>query len=482
MNAGRSSLRLAVRDLSHRFGGLVAVNNVSLDLHAGEILGLIGPNGSGKSTLMKLLMGVLRPTHGSIVLNNFQIAGWPAHRVARAGVGIVFQHSRHLPRQTVLEHIKLGLLSDSLTTWVAPASLQARALQIAARLGLQAVVNRLPASLAFADLRRMEIAKAIARDPQVVLIDEPFAGLNAAEVLEFSDLIRSLRDEGRAVLLVDHNVKGVVALVDRVVALYLGSVVAQGAAREVMADETVRRVYLGGKLEVAKRAPARGEGPPLLELADLNVTYGKAQALNQVSLQIREREFVSIVGLNGAGKTTLFNAISGMLPYAGSIRLAGQDLAGKSGAQIARQGVIQCPETRELFGHLSVGENLQIAGLHLPKAERRAQLEWLLELLPILRSRFQAGGRDPERRRAANAGHLPLPHVPAAPADARRAVARACAADTRAPVQGAGAPAAKHPADRPAVRAERHFCAAARRPAVRAGKRQHRLERDPGPV
>jgi ABC-type branched-subunit amino acid transport system ATPase component len=371
-----------------RFGGLVAVNDIGFDVKSGEILGLIGPNGSGKSTVMKLIMGIVRPNGGTVRLNGMAIEGWPPHRIARAGVGLVFQHSRPLQRQTVLEHIKLALLPDKLLHLIGDASVDERARAIAERLGLGAVVDRLPRTLAFADLRRMEIAKAIARDPKVVLIDEPFAGLTSGEVAEFSKLIDELRKEGRAVLLVDHNVKSVAALVDRVFAMYLGERVAEGTAQDVMNNETVRRVYLGGTLEVAARSTTDTTTAPMLEVEGLSVHYGKAQALEQVSLRIHEREFVSIVGLNGAGKTTLFNAISGLLPYSGEIRFAGTSLAGRSGARIARDGIIQCPETRELFGDLSVRENLEVAGLHQPKADRADQLEWLFDLFPILQARL----------------------------------------------------------------------------------------------
>ena len=137
-----------------------------------------------------------------------------------------------------------------------PQRVDGRARAIAERVGLARVMDRHPATLPFADLRSMEMAKAIARDPKVVLVDEPFAGLTAAETGAFSDLIRGFRDEGRAVLLVDHNVKSVAALVDRVVAMYLGEHVAEGTAEEVMRNETVRRVYLGGSSRRV-RAPRR---------------------------------------------------------------------------------------------------------------------------------------------------------------------------------------------------------------------------------
>jgi ABC-type branched-subunit amino acid transport system ATPase component len=386
--------RLQVENLTKRYGGLVAVKNVTLQVRAGEIVGLIGPNGSGKSTLMKLVMGIEPCSGGTVALEGTDITRWPSHRVARAGVGIVFQHSRPLHRQTVLENIKLALLPDSLLRLFADRDVDIRARAIADRVGLAGVVNRHPSTLPFADLRRMEMAKAVARNPKVVLVDEPFAGLTLSEVGVFSDLIRSFRDEGRAVLLVDHNVKSVAALVDRVFAMYLGERIAEGTADEVMRNPTVRRVYLGGEITASQhRAAAGAAKPPLLEVDDVSVFYGKAQALDKVRLHVGQGEFVSIVGLNGAGKTTLFNAMSGLVPYSGKITFGGDDLRRKTAGAIAREGLVQCPESRELFGDMSVRENLDLGGQHLSVARRRQQFDWLLELFPILKERRSQAAR-----------------------------------------------------------------------------------------
>jgi branched-chain amino acid transport system ATP-binding protein len=249
-------------------------------------------------------------------------------------------------------------------------------------------MDRRPPTLPFADLRRLELAKAIARDPKVVLVDEPFAGLTLAEVATFSELIRSFRDEGRAVMLVDHNVKSVAALVDRVLAMYLGEEIVTGRAEDVMRNETVRRVYLGGAIETSARPESDfTDKVPLLQVENISVHYGKAQALENVSIHVHQGEFVSVVGLNGAGKTTLFNTISGFLPYTGEILRGGEKLRGTSPAQIAKSGIVQCPETRELFGEMTVRENLDLGGQHLDPAEQTKQLEWLFDLFPILKQR-----------------------------------------------------------------------------------------------
>ena len=226
-----AAAKLEVSGLQKRFGGLTAVRDVSFSVHAGEILGLIGPNGSGKSTVMKSILGVERPDAGSVRVDGQEVSGWPPHRIARLGVGMVFQHSRPLYRQTVLENILLGLLPDHLLDLLPTAATEARARAIAERVGLTAVLDRRPATLPFADLRKIEIAKAIARDPQVVLIDEPFAGLTARETASFARLITEMRDDGRAVLIVDHNVKSMSALVDRVYAMHVGEKIAEGTVQ-----------------------------------------------------------------------------------------------------------------------------------------------------------------------------------------------------------------------------------------------------------
>src|SRR5271156_5019612 len=171
-----------------------------------------------------------------------------------------------------------------------------------------------------------------------------------------------MRDDGRAVLIVDHNVKSISALVDRIYAMHVGERIAEGTVEEVMANPTVRKVYLGGALETAARPEtAFGDAKtPFLEIDNLSVVYSKAQALENVSLHVHQGEFVAVVGLNGAGKTTLFNAISGLVPYAGEIRREGQTLRGQTAAAIARDGVVQSPEERELFGPMMVSENLDI--------------------------------------------------------------------------------------------------------------------------
>ena len=391
---------------------------------------------------------------------------------------MVFQHSRPLNRQTVLENIMVALLPDSLFMLFADKALTERAKWIAERVGLGAVMDRRPPTLPFADLRRLELAKAIARDPKVVLVDEPFAGLTLAEVGTFSELIRSFRDEGRAVLLVDHNVKSVAALVDRVLAMYLGEEIITGRADEVMRNETVRRVYLGGAIETSARPETSFKDKvPLLQVENISVHYGKAQALENVSIHVHQGEFVSVVGLNGAGKTTLFNAISGFLPYTGEIVRDGEKLRGTSPARIARSGIVQCPESRELFGEMTVRENLDLGGQHLSDAGQGQATRLAVRAVSDPEGAPGPDGADAVGRRAADAGDRPRADDAAENPDPRRADAGPGAGHSRTIVEGAGEAAADHADHGAARRAERDLRAAPCRPRLCAGARAHRLGR-----
>jgi branched-chain amino acid transport system ATP-binding protein len=380
---------LEVTDLSKRFGGLKAADGITFTVDRGEILGLIGPNGSGKSTVMNLIMGVLKPDSGSIRLNGKEIGGRPPNRIAEHGVSMVFQHSRPLHQQTVLQNLYLALLPNRLFNFRLSSDVDARAHDALKLVGLEHLADRKPSELPFAGLRRLELAKSLVRTPSLLLLDEPFAGLSASEMDEFSDLIRQLRSDERAIILVDHNVRGVRALVDRVVAMSSGQKIADGLPDHVLADPQVREVYLGKGDEAVFRlahAPVR-DTPPALQVENVSVRYGEAIALDDVSLDVPRGGVTAVVGLNGAGKTSLFNAICGIIPAAGIIRYGGQVPPTRRAHEIARSGVVLCPETRELFTDMTVQENLRIGGNALGSHDRRRQMDLVESLFPRLAER-----------------------------------------------------------------------------------------------
>ncbi|MGN8198390.1 ATP-binding cassette domain-containing protein [Salinisphaera sp. RV14] len=382
---------LEVSDLSKRFGGVQAVNKLSFSVDAGEILGLIGPNGSGKSTTLSLLMGVQRADDGHIRCQGRDVRKVRLYQSAAHGLAMVFQHSRPLKRQTTIQNIKLALLSGGLLDCLPRPALTRRAREVADWVGLSRVADVTADQLSFSELRRLEFAKALALEPRVLLLDEPFAGLAPAEVRQFITFIREFQSPERGIVLVDHNVKAVAGLVDRVVAMHQGARIAEGTADEVMRDAKVREVFLGTAMEDRtghKRTEApRADAPPLLSTRIDGVRYGKAEALQEVYIDVAKGEFVSVVGLNGAGKTSLFNAITGFVDYQGDVLWQGSSIKGRSSASISRSGIAHCPEDRKLFRYMSVEENLELGGFYLDRKAKQETLGEVFELFPRLAER-----------------------------------------------------------------------------------------------
>ncbi len=224
---------LEVVNLEKRFGGIYAANNVNFEVNEHEILGLIGPNGAGKSTIMHLIIGLYKPTSGIIKFESKEIQHLSIHERIKRGIAVMFQHSRPLSRQTVLENIKLAILEDKFQLFF-KKDVEEQAMQAAKKLGLETMAHKYPSELPFGEVRKMELAKALALNPKLLLLDEPFAGLSHLEVEEFSQLIKELKEEDFSIVLVDHNVKAVKNIVDRIVAIHAGKIIACGTPDEVI--------------------------------------------------------------------------------------------------------------------------------------------------------------------------------------------------------------------------------------------------------
>jgi len=245
---------LDLKDARKEFGGLVAVNDVSFQVRAGEILGLIGPNGAGKSTTFNLVTGVLPATRGSITLLGERIDALSSRAIASRGVSRTFQHVKMIPGMTVLENVALGAHLRG-SRGVAAAMLrldraeERRLLKEAEkqlrRIGMQGSMHELAGNLALGPQRLMEIARALCADPTLLLLDEPAAGLRLKEKQALADVLRQLRDEGIAILLVEHDMDLVMGLVDRIVVMEFGTKLIEGTPEEVQASPAVRAAYLG---------------------------------------------------------------------------------------------------------------------------------------------------------------------------------------------------------------------------------------------
>lgn len=234
---------LDVQRITKRFGGLLAVNELDFQVRQNEVLGLIGPNGSGKTTVMNLVSGALKLTSGDIFLSDHLISDKPARTIARAGVSRTFQLVRILPGLTVLENVMAGAVFGHKRLWGRDA--QKYAARQLERVGMAHAVDTPTASLTYIDEKRVELARALASDPAVLLLDEWLAGLNPTELATGIELIHSLRDEGRTVVLVEHVMDAIRSLCDRCVVMNSGQKIAEGSPDEVLSDAEVVRAYLG---------------------------------------------------------------------------------------------------------------------------------------------------------------------------------------------------------------------------------------------
>ena len=232
---------LVVEDISKRFGGLYAVRDASLTVEVGRITAVIGPNGAGKTTLFALIAGFQKPDHGRILLENAEITGQPAHRLARQGIARTFQIVQPFAGLSVLENIAVGAHLH----FARRADALSAAEEVAKFVGLGKVVNQSAATLTLAGRKRLELARALATSPKLLLLDEVLAGLNPSEIRDMLPVIRAIRERGVTILMIEHVMQAVMSLAEQVYVLVEGHVIAEGTAGEVGVNPEVIEAYLG---------------------------------------------------------------------------------------------------------------------------------------------------------------------------------------------------------------------------------------------
>ena len=243
--AATGAVVLAGRGLTKRFGGLVAVDGVDIDVHAGEILGLIGPNGAGKSTLFRLIAGVMKPSAGTVTFEGRAITGRSAHDICIAGVAVTHQIVRPFRDMSVVQNVMVGAFFGHRPRPRGPAHARAAAMDALALCGLAERADAPARSLTLSGQKRLEIARALATRPDVLLLDEVLAGLNPTETDRTLALVREIRERGTTIVMVEHNLRAVRGVCSRIVVLVEGRKIVEGDPDTVLADERVVRAYLG---------------------------------------------------------------------------------------------------------------------------------------------------------------------------------------------------------------------------------------------
>ena len=400
---------LQARGLNKSFGGLKAVQNVDLAVRDRSLHALIGPNGAGKTTAFNLLSGMYVPDRGTVTLDGRDITGFKPEAIADAGIGRSFQITNLFPTLSVEENVRLAIQARSqhrASIWRDARSLTEVEEQTEALIGYLGVAGMERAQageLSYGGQRLLDMGLALASGPRILLLDEPLAGLAAAERQRIGDLIKQISAD-LPVLLVEHDIDRVFEISDAVTVMNNGEVLVDGTVDDARTSPEVQEVYIGsGSTAVAAAHRETAARPDVvLSLEGVNTFYGKSHILNDISMQVRRNEIVALLGRNGAGKSTLLKTIVGIAPPgSGSVRLDERELAGLSSAEAARLGIGYVPQGRRLFAGMTVGQNLELGRL---KRQTGHGIHWdldrIFDYFPRVRERldtpadFLSGGEQ----------------------------------------------------------------------------------------
>jgi ABC-type branched-subunit amino acid transport system ATPase component/ABC-type branched-subunit amino acid transport system permease subunit len=389
---------LSVENISKSFGGIRAVSGTSFALRDRSLHALIGPNGAGKTTAFNVISGMFAPDAGRILLAGRDVSGLSADEITTAGVGRSFQITNLFPALSVAENVRLAAQArhpKHFGFWTAARSLgdvNRETEAILKTMGLAGVERAEAGSLSYGGQRLLDMSLALATKPRVLLLDEPLAGLAAAERQRVGALIKGISAD-IPVLLVEHDIDRVFQLADAVTVMNEGQVLIDGTVEDARSSKRVQEVYIGsGTHALLGRARTTAAAPEaLLSLARVDTFYGKSHILRQVGFELREREIVALLGRNGAGKSTLLKTIVGIAPpRGGSIRLAGEELAGRPSSQITRRGISYVPQGRGLFAGMTVAENMELGRL---KRRSGSGVHWedekVFEFFPRIKERWR---------------------------------------------------------------------------------------------
>jgi len=383
---------LVVDGLAIAFGGTQAVKDVSLTAKPGEVTSIIGPNGAGKTTLLNLIGGFYRADRGSVALDGVALPKGTTYRIARAGIARTFQTTQLFARMSVLENVLIALRRGDLggvgeaVGRGADADTTTHACALLAFAGYRGSIHRSAGELPHVDRRLVEIARALATRPRVLLLDEPAAGLGEGDTKRLGTLLRRIAKRGVAVGIIEHDMNLVMGISDHIVALDAGRRLVAGTPADVRANAEVRAAYLGeGELAIARSAAPSESTEVVLDVDGVDAGYGPIPVLSQIRLDVKRGELVALLGANGAGKSTLMRAIAGLhRPVKGRVLLLGREIALLPAHRIVRDGLTLVPEGRQVFPELSVVDNVLMGALALDRREAESEVERLIARFPLL--------------------------------------------------------------------------------------------------
>jgi branched-chain amino acid transport system ATP-binding protein len=387
---------LDVRAIGITFGGIKAASEVSFCALPGHVTSVIGPNGAGKTTVLNMIGGFYRPDTGSIRLGGAELAGAPAWQVARAGIGRTYQTTKLFETMSVLDNLLIAMRRGRLGSMVSAAADAAEHRAAEGLLwfvGYHDALARRAGDLPHVDRRLVEIARALAMRPRVLLLDEPAAGLMSSDKEALSGLLRRIADTGISVILIEHDMRLVMGISDHIVVLDAGKPIAVGTPNEIRHDARVLAAYLGAAEMRGRRRHQPWSGPKDAVLSVINLTagYGAAPVLQKMNIEVRPGETVALIGANGAGKSTLMRAVAGLLrPVDGDIILDDRRIERSEAHRIAARGLALVPEGRQVFPELSVYDNLELGANTRDNVDYAAEIAALLRRFPRLRERLHS--------------------------------------------------------------------------------------------